>query len=92
MDKEYYKVEVIPFGKVNTKVNAEPKMLWHEGEDVYFSELPLSYHGDGNVNDNLFYLYNELSNEEKEMYKGSVEEQYVTVPEVVSNVKNGIKK
>ena len=92
MDKEYYKVEVIPFGKVNTKVNAEPKMLWNEGSEVYFTELPLSYHGDGNVNDNLFYLYSELSNEEKEMLKGSVEEVFVTVPEVVSDVKKGRNK
>ena len=83
MDKELYKVEVIPFGEVNTKVSTEPRMLMHEGEDVYLSELPLSYHGEGNIKDNLFYLYNELSGEEKEMFKDKLSELQVTIPEVV---------
>ena len=82
MDKEFYRVEVIPFGEVNTKVSAEPKMLKEEGEDKYLSELPIIYHGEGNIKDNLFYLYNELSSEEKEMLKDKVIVITVTVPKV----------
>lgn len=81
MDKEHYKVKVIPFGKVNTRVSAEPRMLMQEGEERYLGELPISYHGEGNITDNLFYLYNELSPEEREMLEGSVEEVVVAVPE-----------
>lgn len=83
MDKELYKVEVIPFGEVNTRVSAEPRMLVHEGEEVYLSELPLSYHGEGDIKEKLFYLYSELSDEEKEVFKDRISEVHVTVPEVV---------
>ena len=80
MDKEYYRVKVVPFKEVNTRVSAEPKMLMQDGEERYLGELPISYHGEGNIADNLYYLYSELSPEEREMFEGIVEEVVVTVP------------
>lgn len=82
MDKEYYRVKVVPFKEVNTRVSVEPKMLWHEEEDIYFTDLPISYHGEGDIKDKLFYLYSELSDEEKEIFKDKVVDELVTIPKV----------
>lgn len=87
MDKEFYKVEVVPFKEVSTRVSAEPRMLMQEGEERYLSELPISYHGEGNITDNLYYLYSELSDEEKEMLKDKVGYILVTVLEDETKVK-----
>ena len=64
-------------------MSCEPKMLQKNNDDVFFMELPPTYH-DTRIKWTLFYIYDDLTIEEKEMYKDRVEEIPVTINTVVS--------
>lgn len=63
-------------------MSCEPRMLWDFGDKIYFAEMPLTYHG-SSVNDKLFYIYNELTEEEKQKYLERTTIINVTIPKVV---------
>lgn len=64
-------------------ISCEPRMLWDFGSDIYFAELPLTYRG-SQVSRNLFYIYDELTEEEQEKYKERIFIVETTRPNVVT--------
>lgn len=64
-----------------TSISCLPVMLWNFGTDVYFAELPLTYRGSG-INEHLFYMYDWLTDEEKEKYFNRTMIVKTTRPEV----------
>lgn len=74
--------------KETKEMSCDPRILWDRHDNVYdgtfFSELPLSYHGKDKLKDSLYYIYDEMTDEEKEKYKDLVVEVEVTIPGVVS--------
>lgn len=44
------------------------RMLWDNGKDLYAAEQPLSYNEGCSIKFSIVYLYDELSEEEKEKY------------------------
>ena len=72
--------------KETKEMSCDPRILWDRHDDVYdstyFAELPLMYHGKDKLKDSLYYIYDELTDEEKEKYKDLVVEVPVTNPEV----------
>ncbi len=63
-------------------ISCEPRMLWDFGDKIYFAEMPLTYRG-SSVKDKLFYIYNELTEEEKQKYFERTTMVSVTIPTVV---------
>ena len=63
-------------------MSCEPRMLWDFGDKIYFAEMPLTYRG-SSVNDKLFYIYDELTAEEKQKYLERTTIINVTIPKVV---------
>ena len=63
-------------------MSCEPRMLWDFEDKIYFAEMPLTYRG-SSVNDKLFYIYNELTEEEKQKYLERTTIINVTIPKVV---------
>lgn len=63
-------------------MSCEPRMLWDFGTKVYFAELPLTYRGKS-VNRSLFYIYDELTQEEQEKYEERTVIIKTTRPDVV---------
>lgn len=74
--------------KETKEMSCDPRILWDRHDNVYdgtfFSELPLTYHEKDKLKDNLYYIYDEMTDEEKEKYKDLVVEVEVTIPGVVS--------
>lgn len=80
-NKTIYQIKVIPLvikkeEKIQDNLSQEeiesmscdPRMLWRMGNNVYLSEMPLTYKGT-KVKSSLYYVYNELTKEEQEKYK-----------------------
>ena len=62
-------------------ISSQPVMLWNFGTDVYFAELPLTFRG-SYINEHLFYMYDWLTDEEKEKYFDKTIIVKATRPEV----------
>lgn len=63
-------------------MSCEARMLERKNDDIYFTELPIKYYG-YTVKWLIFYLYDELSEEEKERYASRTINIPVTVDTVV---------
>lgn len=72
-------------------MSCEPRMLEKDNNNIYFTELPLNYHG-SKIRWSLFYLYEELNDIEKEKYSSRTMYIPVTVESVVRLYVNKIKK
>ena len=72
--------------KETKEMSCSPRILWDRHDKVYdstyFAELPLMYHEYGTLTESLYFIYDELTDEEKEKYKDLVVEVEVTIPEV----------
>ena len=73
--------------KETKEMSCDPRILWDRHDRVYdstyFAELPLMYHGKDKLKDSLYYIFDELNEEEQEKYKDKVVEVLVTIPGVV---------
>ena len=84
--------------KETKEMSCDPRILWDRHDDVYdgkfFSELPLTYHEKDKLKDSLYYIYDELTDEEKEKYQDRVVEVLVTIPGVkkIYNVDDKVNK
>ena len=65
------------------KMSCDPRILWHRHGSIYFAELPLMYHEQEKLKDSLYYIYDELTEEEKEIFKDRVVDITVTIPGVI---------
>ena len=72
-------------------MSCEPRMLEKRDDDVYFTELPINYHG-SKVRWSLFYLYDELNDLEKEKFSSRTIYIPVTVDSVVRLYTNKVRK
>lgn len=72
-------------------MSCEPRMLVRREDDVYFTELPINYHGT-KIKWTMFYLYDELTNEEKERFIDRTIDIPVTIDSVVRLYTNKTKK
>ena len=73
------------------EMSCEPRMLEKRDDDVYFTELPINYHG-SKVRWSLFYLYDELNDLEKEKFSSRTIYIPVTVDSVVRLYTNKVRK
>lgn len=82
--------------KETKEMSCDPRILWDRHDNVYdgtfFSELPLMYHEKDKLKDCLYYVYDELTDEEKEKYKDRVVDVLVTIPGVVKVYNNNEEK
>ena len=65
----------------------EPRMLIRKDDDVYFTELPINYHGT-KMRWSIFYLYDELNDLEKERFASRTITIPVTVDSVIKYIAN----
>ena len=72
-------------------MSCEPRMLEKRDDDVYFTELPINYHG-SKVRWSIFYLYDELNDLEKEKFSSRTITIPVTVDSVVRLYTNKVRK
>ena len=72
-------------------MSCAPRMLEKRDDDVYFTELPINYHG-SKVRWSLFYLYDELNDLEKEKFSSRTIYIPVTVNSVVRLYTNKVRK
>ena len=75
-------------------MSCDPRMLWRNADDVYIAEIPLAYRGTG-VKWSLYYVYDELTEEEQQKYIDRVTTIPVTINSIVSvygNIKAKEKK
>lgn len=80
-EKPYHFYENITIEEIRN-MSCEPRMLWDFGDKVYFAELPLTYRGES-VSRSLFYIYDELNQEEQEKYAEKTVTIKTTRPDVV---------
>ena len=64
-------------------MSCEPRMLIRKDDDVYFTELPINYHGT-KMRWSIFYLYDELNDLEKERFASRT----FTIPVTVEDRKS----
>lgn len=83
----------IPSNEVSSSINmsCEPRMLIRKDDDVYFTELPINYHGT-KMRWSIFYLYDELNDLEKERFASRTITIPVTVDSVVRLYTNKVRK
>ena len=67
-------------------MSCEPRMLIRKDDDVYFTELPINYHGT-KMRWSIFYLYDELNDLEKERFASRT----ITIPVTVDSVTSGVE-
>ena len=72
-------------------MSCEPRMLIRKDDDVYFTELPINYHGT-KMRWSIFYLYDELNDLEKERFASRTITIPVTVDSVVRLYTNKVRK
>lgn len=72
-------------------MSCEPRMLVRRDDDVYFTELPINYHGT-KMRWSIFYLYDELNDDEKERFMGRTIDIPVTIDSVVRLYTNKVRK
>ena len=72
-------------------MSCEPRMLEKRDDDVYFTELPINYHG-SKVRWSIFYLYDELNDLEKERFASRTITISVTVDSVIKLYTNKVRK
>jgi len=49
-------------------MSCEPRMLWENKEHVYIAEMPLTFNEGTGIKWSLYYVYDELTDEEKVKY------------------------
>ena len=72
-------------------MSCEPRMLIRKDDDVYFTELPINYHGT-KMRWSIFYLYDELNDLEKERFASRTITIPVTVDSVIKLYTNKVRK
>lgn len=72
-------------------MSCEARMLERKNNDIYFTELPINYHG-STIRWSLFYLYDELNDDEKEKYSSRTINIPVTIETVVKLYTNRTRK
>ena len=68
-----------------------PRMLERREDNVYFTELPINYHGT-KMRWSLFYLFDELTDEEREIFASRTITIPVTVDSVIKLYTNKVRK
>ena len=96
------KINIVKDGKTKSIVEShclhtictsgcEPRMLIRKDDDVYFTELPINYHGT-KMRWSIFYLYDELNDLEKERFASRTITIPVTVDSVIKLYTNKVRK
>ena len=78
-------------GTATFMIGGEPRMLIRKDDDVYFTELPINYHGT-KMRWSIFYLYDELNDLEKERFASRTITIPVTVDSVIKLYTNKVRK
>lgn len=72
-------------------MSCKPRMLNRNSEDIYFAELPIQYHGT-KIKWSLFYIFDELTDEEKIKYDQRSDYISVTKETVVELYTKKVRK